>query len=339
MSTVAPRMLVATRFGLGIKDPAWFEHRLVLLSAITASSLMAQDDQRFEWVLFIDPGLPEAVHDGLEQIIAPFGGRAHIWPGNREPSALHELARARNLIDDRGALLVGRIDDDDAWVRHTVDEVCERVQRWRMHSAEHPGYGLSFRSGVVWRMYDMIDLDQPGRRAMLRAAMRRYACHFTSISGFTYARVEEALRAVVTGHATVEELMRDQGYAIDVITTKNPMWLYCRHKQTDAPVKRGEGPKLCLTIDDLEERFGISAAHTRDYIANHDAHGYVRSLRMQGLRAEAVQELKSIDRAIAVMTKPGEVHPLISRRATLVAELEKLSANAIREPRDEGETK
>jgi Putative rhamnosyl transferase len=47
-------LLVATRFGAGIKDPAGFDNRLVLLDVITAPSLLSQTDQGFRWVVFSD---------------------------------------------------------------------------------------------------------------------------------------------------------------------------------------------------------------------------------------------------------------------------------------------
>lgn len=330
---MVPRMLIATRFGLGIKDPSWFEHRLVLLAAITASSLMAQEDQEFEWVLFVDPGLPGSIREKLEQILAPFEDRAHVWPGSREPAALHELVSARDLIDDQGAVLVGRIDDDDAWVRGTVGEVRARVNRWCATATEYPGYGLSFESGLVWRMYDMVDLDQQDEEIVLKAAVRSYTCPFTSISGYTYAGVEDALNAVVTGHASVERLMMERGYTVDIVASDRPMWLYCRHKQTDGPIRRGEGPELGLTVGGLQEQFGIDAPRVRAYIANSDIYGYVRSLRMQGLRANAVRELREIDRTLAMMADDERKdHSLVGRRITLIEELGRLSMNAIRNP-------
>jgi hypothetical protein len=330
---VLGKMLIATRFGLGIKDPAWFEHRFALLSAITAPSLMAQEDQRFEWVLFVDPGVSDALREELGPVLAQFEDRVHIWSGSREPEALSKLVEARSLADDQDHLLVGRIDDDDAWARQTITEVRARVERWRMSQPVQSGYGVSFESGLVWRMYDMVDMDQPDEEVVLEAAVRGYTCPFTSISGFTYARVHEALRAVVTGHASVEGLMLDQHYAVDVISTGEPMWLYCRHKQTDGPVKRGEGPELDLTINDLAKRFGISMTSAQHYISNSHTYGYVRSLRMQGLRAKVIQELKSVNRTLTMLSsEERRGHKLLGRRASLLAELEKLSVHAIRKP-------
>jgi Putative rhamnosyl transferase len=53
-----PPLLILTRFGLGVRDVAWLEHRATLVSSITAPSLFAQDDQSFRWVLLVDEDPP-----------------------------------------------------------------------------------------------------------------------------------------------------------------------------------------------------------------------------------------------------------------------------------------
>jgi hypothetical protein len=129
---VTPRLLIGTRFGLGIRDPAWFEHRVALLSAVTAPSLMAQEDQGFEWAIFVDSGLPPEIRETIEGILAPFEGRAflHSQQLGQSAASLLRLAEERDLIDPGGYMLTGRIDDDDAWDRQTVAMVRERVATW-----------------------------------------------------------------------------------------------------------------------------------------------------------------------------------------------------------------
>lgn len=329
-------MLVVTRFGIGIRDPAWYEHRLALLEAITRSSLLAQTDQDFEWVVVVDPELARPARSKLTEALSPFGDRAHVRGHGEILSALRELVVARRLLDQTGCLLVGRIDDDDAWARDTVSEVHARVEDWRAGRTGVRGYGLSFESGLAWTMYDMVDLDhlgKQGERVALKAGLRNYNYSFTSISGYTYAEPQEALTAVMTGHARVESVMRERGYAIDVVSTPAPRWLYCRHKQTDSPVMRGDGPVVKLTVDDLETLFGIDAARVNRYISESDRYGYVKALRLQDMRAKVVGQLKAIDLALAgVKGDIEEDHPLLSKRAIILAELMELSGDAIKNP-------
>lgn len=338
IQTSAPRMLIVTRFGIGVRDLAWYEHRLALLSGITQPSLLAQTDQAFDWVLVTDPSLPDSLRRRLRKIVEPFAERAHLCPHSRYVPTLREIATRRRMVDGVGNLLVGRIDDDDAWVRHTVEEVRARVACWRRGGPDTSGYGLSFATGLAWQMYDMVDLDrlEIGRdKIVLKAAIRGYSHPFTSISGYTYAKAPEALAAVVTGHARVEALMRENGYTVDVVWGDS-MWLYCRHKQTDSPVVRGEGPKLDLSVADLEASFGIDPVLVKRYIAAQNRYGYVRSLRMQGLRAEVLRELKAINVTLASENGGArEDDQLLNRRATLLARLEDLSANAISSPTED----
>lgn len=330
------RMLVATRFGIGIQDPAWYEHRLMLLSAITLPSLLAQTDQEFEWALVVDRSLSSGVRRSLEHLLSPLGDRVHLCAHGSHLPTLRHLARDRCLVDQAGYLLAGRLDDDDAWARDTVSAVRKRVEQWHVSGDSAPGYGLSFEDGIAWMMYDMINLDkitEEGQSAVVPAALKPYAFPFTSISGYTYAEADEALTALVTGHARVEEVMKEKGYAIDIVSTQQPMWLYCRHKQTDAPVNRGKGPVLKMTVADLAERFGIDEEAAQSYIANSDRYGYVRSLRMQGLRANATRELRKVERTLAVTSSDSQLFlSLMDRRIALEAELSELSGNAVEAP-------
>jgi putative rhamnosyltransferase len=331
---MTPRMLVATRFGLGIEDPAWFEHRLILLSAITAPSLLSQEDQNFEWVLRVDSKFLDSIRGELAEILSPFEGRAHICPNHHR--ALLNLAEERDLVGRQGHLLVGRIDDDDAWERHTVGEVRERVGNWEAERPDARGYGLTFESGLVWMMYDMIELDQSrrkGAKVICKAAVRSYRYPFTSISGYTYSTASHALNVLATGHAEVPDLMKDRGYTIDVIGTDHPMWLYCRHKQADSSAERGEGPDLDRSVADLEAMFGIDGTQTRRYIASQNQYGYCNVMQKFDLRGKLVREMRDIDRRRSMLDLDAEEAARLNEmRGRVSVELKELAETVISSP-------
>lgn len=328
---MGPRMLIATRFGLGIQDPTWFEHRFVLLTAITMPSLMAQEDQSFEWVLRVDASLPEAVHTKLTELISPFEGRAHICPNNH--AALMTLVEDRDLSDSSGRLLVGRIDDDDAWDRHTVADVRSRVERWSRKNNATVGYGLSFETGLVWLMYDMIEMDQLWRRGVLvtcEAAVKAYRYPFTSISGYAYAAAADALTTLYTGHAEVADLMKEREYTIDVVATDHPRWLYCRHKQADSSVDRGEGPDLGIKVSDMAAMFGIDKVRAQRYIESNQQYGYCRVMQKFDKRGQLIRELQKLDQEIQQDgSRSANNAGLQSERLKLMAKLEDLSTNVV----------
>jgi Putative rhamnosyl transferase len=328
-------VLVLTRFGIGIRDPSWFEHRLTVLAAITQPSLLGQTSQDFDWAILVSSELPDAVRSRLEELLLPFEGRAYLCY-HRQAYDLQQRIEARDLIDRDGYLLAGRVDDDDAWRRSTIEEVHMRVATWRANRGGAEGYGLTFESGLVWLMYDMHDLDQLERRGLeviRKAAIRRYTHPFTSISSYVYARPLEALETVRISHARAEKTMTERNYTVDRIQTNEPMWLYCRHKQTDSPIERGEGPDLGFTIPELGNLFGIDPSLTRQYIAEQDSYGYGRVLRKFTRRGQILQELREINaRLDAGVTTERQAELFVSRQAELKSELAMLSERVTIEP-------
>jgi len=286
----SPRLLIATRFGLGIIDSAWFEHRLALMSAITAPSLLAQDDQEFEWGIFVDPDLPRDARQGLEEVIGPFDGRAFIDSGGHTPDNLLELAVERRLPHSSGYLLTGRIDDDDAWARTTVQKVRAYAAEWLGAQPSAPGFGLTFENGLVWVMYDMLDVEQlqaVGDHAVRRASLRSFTHPWTSISEFVCSPLSVGMTPIKGSHAKVPEELGAEGFEVHVVANEEPMWLYCRHKQTDSGIERATPhDELEISIDDLSHTFGIDDTQTRKYIQRAESYGYSTKKRLFDRRGE-----------------------------------------------------
>ncbi|HET8862117.1 MAG TPA: glycosyltransferase, partial [Solirubrobacterales bacterium] len=286
-----PRMLIATRFGLGIRDPAWFEHRLVVMSAITVPSLMAQDDQEFDWGIFVEPDLSSDIRRALDTLIEPFDGRAFIDTHGHTPENLLKIATERNLVHPSGHVLLGRIDDDDAWAVGTVHRVREYTANWMRCQGDAPGFGLTFENGLVWIMYDMLDVDHLQSRGDAKprcASIRPYTCPWASISEFVYAPLSTGVTPIAGSHANVPKELTAQGFDIEVLGNDQPMWLYCRHKQADSAIERAaaDSPNLELRVDELSGMFGIDSTKALDYIANAGTFGYTIKKRLFDRRGE-----------------------------------------------------
>lgn len=335
-------MLIATRFGLGIKDPGWFRHRIALLSSITASSLLAQDDQRFEWVVFVDSGLPSTVRDELAKVLARFNGRAYTDPNGHEPDNLLAIARNRELVGDDGYLLTGRIDDDDAWDRGTISAVRRHLASWQERCDSSHGYGMTFETGFVWIMYDMLDVDhlqKRGASVIRQAAVRPYSYPFTSISGFVYSPMSDGLTSISAGHPKLPELLAERKFSVESIATDRPMWLYCRHKQTTSPIRRAEEvDSVDVALAELAEQFGIDAAKVNQYTMSIDRHGYSRIGHWEH-RSELRAALKAMNQKMAdPLVSESEVAELKGKSAKLSGELESLSENVMCRPDEIGKS-
>lgn len=329
-------MLIATRFGIGIKDLSWFEHRLDLISAITIPSLLHQDDQSFEWALFVDRDLSREVSDRLREIISPFEGRAFLCSMRHAGRSMGELAESRQLVDSDGYLFTGRIDDDDAWATHTIREVRDRIGRWRQRTNRAAGYGFTFEDGLIWIMYDMLDVDQLQKRGIKIervASIRPYKYPFTSISGFTYTPLQSGLTCISGGHATIPRLMTKQGYTVEYGRSEEPMWLYCRHKQTDSPIYRNQFPAVPKTLNELSRQFGIDLQRTAAYITSANKYGYTKVLRKFTGRRELVIALREITAALKSTNQGAEERcELLEKKHELEGKLSKLRHEIVEQP-------
>ena len=334
---MAPRMLVATRFGLGIQDPAWFDHRIAVMSAITAPSLMAQDDQEFDWGIFVTPRLPKEARWALEELVAPFDGRAFIDSNGHSPKNLLEIAVDRGAVHSSGHILTGRIDDDDAWTKETVGEVRARTASWLRQRNSAPGFGLTFEDGLVWVMYDMLDvakLQLQGDDAIRRASLRPYSCPFTSISGFVCSPLSHGLTPIAGSHSSVPNYLAAQGFEVNVVSTDEPMWLYCRHKQADSVIERVvDGDELEIDLGELSRKFGINETQVMHYIAQAKEHGYSTTKRIFERRGEIRNALKETSRKIAdPEVSASERANLEQKVSRLKSEHAQLGENLIAEP-------
>jgi hypothetical protein len=334
---VTPRMLIATRFGLGIRDPAWFDHRLAVLSAITIPSLLAQGDQEFDWAIFASVDLPEDIRRRLEELLVPFDGRAFIDFNGHSPKNLLAIAVDRDLISQSGHVLTGRIDDDDAWARNTVDSVRMRTSVWLRQATKEPGFGLTFENGLVWVMYEMLDvarLQSKGDDVVRKPSLRPYTYPFTSISGFVCSPLSNAVTPIGGSHKDVPKHLADAGFRIEVVSSEDPMWLYCRHKQSDSALERStEGGESEIEIGRLSQRFGIDEVKVHDYIARTGEYGYSTRKRIFERRGELRAALKEAEERITdPAVSAAELANIRQKAAGLQREHAQLGENLIVRP-------
>lgn len=321
-------MLVCTRFGIGVRDLAWFEHRLELFAAVTAPSLRAQEDQHFHWVLFVDSAVPATVRQRLHTILAPFEGRAtlhtdpHAWA-----STVHSLGKQRDLLDADGYLLTGRIDDDDAWHVSTVGQVRERVKSWCRQRGGAAGLGLTFTNGLEWIMYDMLDiktLQEKGDRITRGAAVRPFSLAFHSMSVFAYSRLSDEIAAISMPHSQSADFLTQSNFDLDVVSTERPMWLYCRHKHTVSGTQYSNADEVEKTLADLTREFGIDQTRTTKYLLNADSYGYLLPKDTDAERLEIAKDLAKVQLKIdSSALDDAQLAELEQERSKLTLQLSK----------------
>jgi len=330
------QLFICTRFGLSIKDPAWIEHRLPLFASVTLPSLLRQEDQSFQWAIFVDADLDEDIRYALHQMIERFDGRAFIHSDTTHTSRnVLALAQARGAEDPNGRLLTARIDDDDAWSLDTVGEVRSRAAAWRKEG-EGAGLCVSFERGLEWIMYDMLDVDalqEKGARVTRKAAVRPLVFPFHSMSIFVYAKASAGISAISAGHRHMGSFLGDKGYAVELVSGSEPRWLYCRHKQVQSTIQRARGEEIAVTLADLERDFGIDATRSSEYMTASGAYGYSLMKRTDVWLSKLDQELGAVRQKIAdAAGDAGKVAELRQRESELERELANVSGNVVGDP-------
>lgn len=338
MKTSAPDILVCTRFGLRIKEHAWFAHRMALISSITAPSLMAQQDRGFRWAILVDDQLPSDIREDLEELLQPFGDRAFLDQRPfHTPESLVELARNQRLSDESPYLITARIDDDDAWSTTMVGAVRQRVAKWLEQPGRAPGLSLTFQDGLEWVMYEMLDVEKlldHDERFVHVPAIRRYCLPFHSMSVFVCSLFSDEATAMSGAHSRVaEKLSATKGFATEVIPTSSPMWLYCRHKQAGSGIKKATGNEIQLSLPDLATQFGLDQQQVQSYLDRADDHQYALVKSPIARKRKLLVDLVHVDQKIkdSAATDP-QLSELHRKREELTAEVTRLEVNVLGNP-------
>jgi AraC-like DNA-binding protein len=324
-----PGLVICTRFGLGITAPEWFAHRLLLLEAITAASLRAQTDQNFHWIIFIDQDLDRKIVERLRLITEGCG--TTIITGSRPYSAQSIAQIARELGSSKQEyILTGRIDDDDALHRTTVQRIRETAASWigRAGGTDKVGLGMTFPDGLEWLMYDMVDVDKmlAGHRIVRRQSIRDYNYTFLGTSVFVLSKSPGEIVSVSTSHSKMHQLLTDNGYDVRIFDNEPAMWLYVRHKQAASAIQKARGGEASWSLDELAARFGISARLTAKYIEDAGSHRYALEKRSDSRRSTVIKELSDVEKAL--LETPRD-ESLLLQRTRCLDELQRMSSGIL----------
>lgn len=323
-----PRLLLCTRFGLGVKDPAWFEHRFPLMEAITIPSIARQTRQDFDWAVFVDPDLDAGVRRRLEQAVSVVPGARLVDNHPHTGKGLVTLGRELG-VRNSDWILTGRIDDDDAWARDTVEQLYARAEAWRAANPDGQGLALTFARGFEWLMYDLIDVDKLllDRRMIRRQAVRPYPYPFHSMSVFVLAPFTAKVFAISASHSKMAEKAAALGFDVIQAEPDREMWLYARHKQALSSFNKAREPEQPIDLDDFERRFGIDAKKAGAYIEAEASWDYLVEKRADDRRNALSKRINEID--VALAAGGADAAALAVERAQAEAEIDRLSRSIV----------
>ncbi|TVP75310.1 MAG: hypothetical protein EA353_14175, partial [Puniceicoccaceae bacterium] len=117
--------VIFIRFGIGIFDDRWLEHRIQLFEAITLPSLRSQSTQKFIVRIQVDRDLDLRYKERLRQNLQGFADaelreiELHADRSQDQKAFLHELINLKRL----DAYILTRLDDDDALSSNSIESI------------------------------------------------------------------------------------------------------------------------------------------------------------------------------------------------------------------------
>ena len=107
------KVVVVTRFGIGMKDKAWYDYRYIVHKAFGQGCMLNQTNQNFEWVICLDESPPE---DFLRKLKNDFKNSKNIHLLHIRRNWIDEYRDFINenlLTEETEKLVLARRDDDD----------------------------------------------------------------------------------------------------------------------------------------------------------------------------------------------------------------------------------
>lgn len=322
---------MVTRFGLGVNDLTWLEHRLALMSAITIPSLTAQSEPDFAWAVLVDDSLPRPIRSELMRRLEPLED-ARLVDGHRFPFTNHGFLALADLVDpadqDRW-VLTARLDDDDAWDVRTVERIRAILADWMGRPGRSRlGLGITFPALAEWTMTEIVDLRRLERGAVRTPGLRKVAAPFSPTSVFVMASRTSGISACSTGYPGMEAFLRRSGLDVEVVETDEPASLSCRHRHVNAPLNRKDdgSPAVEPDLRELSRTFGIDSGLTREYLAQAEQVPHLLENRPNHRRRETRAAIERLDAAIARAPSARMAARHRAQRRLLIAETARLDA-------------
>lgn len=275
-------VIIATRFGIGVEDNRWLEHRLSLWKAVTLPSISQQTYSAWHWLLFVGDRSPDWFCKAAAEAAAPIASKVSFVRSHADTEYVEQAAKEMG----GGPAVLALIDDDDAW---RFDYLQSAVAAAGTTMPAMRDSVISFDLGLEYIVEDMVDRDlqakgRPAGRS-IEARLYRPPGAFHSMSILIASGKGKFPKESFSAHGSKGASLAKIGFERRVISTSAPMWLYVRHRQADSGIRKawseGFHPSPRLLGD-----FGLKEEALTEYRSSAWRSGYaVKRFRAQGASA------------------------------------------------------
>lgn len=233
--------VIALRFGIGVFDPRWLDHRLALFRATMAPALLAQAGVPFHVGVQIDRRLPQEYKDSLADLMRDIPGATlrpidlHSDRGADHQSHLAEVCETENATH----FLSTRCDDDDAVTPGAFKVVQERAVELLERGV--PRAVIAIRHGL---------------RCAIAQRLGFWENHKANGIGLSVLQPEESNTTIYSAsHVRLPELAADRGWEMSYIEKDAARWLYVNHKLSDSDfeARLSKLQRKALPIDEYDK--------------------------------------------------------------------------------------
>lgn len=313
-------VVIATRFGLGVRNIEWFEHRIKLLRAITSSSLANQTSKNFFWFIFIDNEIPEFIKNELIQILSKFDGRGRLLQGvqyNRK-----EILNLMNEVTpiESSYFISCRLDDDDAIHPSTIEKISFLSTQHMSQKQDANSIAVTFLKGIEWVMYDIANVWRHSSTTHVvdKQMVREYSRPFLGTSCIMVSRKTDRYTFFDISHSNSNLEDGVNNCEVLILDTEEYMWLYSRHKQADSgTVKANDSHILNVDLEWICNYFSLDSKLVKNYLDSAHNFGYLTKKKSMAERVKL--------QAMLNKTPPGD----LAARDLLLKKLEKANADFI----------
>lgn len=205
--------VLLTRFGVGVFDERWLDLRFKIFESLTLPSILAQKGGKVIWFLFIDSDAPQRFVSRLERLVGEYSFIKLVMIDFYFQYFEVSKEICREVLSKNRAVLLSKIDDDDLLHRNFFEILYDECNASSDCVYTFPvGYEILLKERVVLK------------------CKRPFLTHNTHYLITT----ESSLDLIKVGHHKIENYCSGNGIDVRVMSEKEPLYLYARHKQSDS---------------------------------------------------------------------------------------------------------
>jgi hypothetical protein len=153
------------------------------------------------------------------------------------------------------------------------------------------------------------------------------------MSIFVYSRPLDEITAFSMGHSQAATELTRRNFAIEIVSNQQPMWLYCRHKQTES--ETGTQRNAAITeikkpLANLAHEFGLNETGIAKYLADASQYGYCVMKGNMHHRLMLVKAMREVQMRISdPEADDGQITRLHQEESKLAESMAHISENMI----------